>query len=40
MSETGALYTLISILKFIDMMQYEIDTLNSNLKWDSNEINL
>ena len=38
LTKQGALYTLISRLKFSDKMQYEIDTLNSNLKWDSDEL--
>lgn len=37
LTKQGALYTLISRLKFSDKMQYEIDTLNSNLKYDNNE---
>ena len=34
----GALYTLISRLKFSEKMQYEIETLNSNLKCDNKEV--
>ena len=38
LTKQGALYTLISRLKFNDKMQYEIDTLNSNLIYDNLEI--
>jgi hypothetical protein len=34
----GALYTLISRLKFSEKMQYEIETLNSNLKSEKKEV--
>ena len=40
LTKQGALYTLISILKFSDKLQYEIDTLNSNLKYDNKEVNI
>ena len=40
LTKQGALYTLISRLKFSDKMQYEIDTLNSNLKYDNKEVNI
>ena len=38
LTKQGALYTLISRLKFSDKMQYEIDTLNYNLKYDDFEV--
>ena len=40
LTKQGALYNLISRLKFSDKMQYEIDTLNSNLKYDNKEVNI
>ena len=39
LTKQGALYTLISRLKFSDKIQYEIDTLNSNLNCDNDELN-
>jgi hypothetical protein len=39
LTKQGSLYTLISRLKFSDKIQYEIDTLNSNLKCYNKEVN-
>ena len=40
LTKQGTLYTLISRLKFSDKMQHEIDTLNSNIKYDNKEVNI
>jgi len=38
LSKDGALYTLISRLRFTNQMEYEIDVLNSNVEYDNKEI--